>query len=407
MKLFQTYKGLPKSVYIIFLAQIINRFGDFVLPFLTLFLVKKLGMSYGSAGIAVMLATLSSIPGSFAGGKAADHFGRKSTYAIFQTSAGIFLLLCVFFSNPNIIIFLVCMSTFLNGGVRPIISAIITDVLPAEKRKQGFSLSYLGINIGISIGTLVSGFLFNHYVPLIFIGDAVTSFTAVVLVITNIKESMPEHIDNENIRNEEKSESGNVFTVLLKRKKILAFLIINTFLNIATVQQSFSLPLMLDKVFGTAGARNYGIIMSSNAVTVIVMTIFITRATRKWNPLTSISISAVLYAVGLGMIVLINTLPLYILATFIWTVGEILMVTNFGVYIANNTPQNFRARFNAITSLSWALGSAIGTSLIGKYIGYFGIRAVWPLVFCMGIIGACGMHILKIKTEVGIEKVHI
>lgn len=399
MKIFETYKGLPKSIYIIFFAQIINRFGDFVLPFLTLFLVKKMGMSYGSAGIAAMLATLSAVPGSFAGGKAADHLGRKITYAIFQTAAGFSLLACVFFKNPQAIIALVCMSSFLNGGVRPIISAIITDVLPAEKRKQGFSLSYLGINIGVSIGPLVSGFLFNHYVPLIFIGDAVTSFIAVALVVTNIDETMPEHIDDENVRDEEKSETGNVFTVLLKRKKILIFLIINTFLSIASAQHSFSLPLMLDKVFGVNGARNYGIVMSANAITVVAMTMFVTRATRKWDPLSSISIAGLLYAVGLGMIAFINTLPLYILSAYIWTIGEILIVTNFGVYIANNTPQNFRARFNAVTTLSWSIGSAIGTSVMGQYMGHFGIQAVWPLVFFLGIIGAAGMYILKVKTE--------
>jgi MFS family permease len=404
LRLFETYKGLPKSIYVIFFAQIINRFGDFVLPFLTLFLVKKLGLSYESAGFAAMLATLSTIPGSFAGGKIADHFGRKKTYIVFQTAAGVSLFLCIFFSSPNVIIALVCISAFLNGGIRQIISAIITDVLPAEKRQQGFSLSYLGINIGVSLGPLISGFLFNHYIPLIFIGDAVTSFIAVAMVAANIEETLPKHMDNQNIREEEKSETGNVFTVLLKRKKLLVFLIINTFLSVASSQHSFSLPLMLDKVFGADGARNYGFVMSSNAITVVVMTIFVTRVTKRWNPLSSISLSGLLYAVGLGMIAFIHSMPLYILSTYIWTIGEILIVTNFGVYIANNTPQNFRARFNAVTSLSWAIGSVIGTSVMGVYMSSFGVKAVWPLVSCLGIIGAAGMYVLKIKTEKNVNK---
>jgi MFS family permease len=404
LRLFETYKGLPKSIYVIFFAQIINRFGDFVLPFLTLFLVKKLGLKLESAGFAAMLATLSTIPGSFAGGKIADHLGRKKTYIFFQSAAGISLFLCIFFSSPNVIIALVCISAFLNGGIRPIISAIITDVLPAEKRQQGFSLSYLGINIGVSLGPLVSGFLFNHYLPLIFIGDAVTSFIAVALVAANIEETLPKHSHNQNMREEEKSETGNVFTILLRRKKLLVFLIINTFLSVASSQHSFSLPLMLDNVFGADGARNYGFVMSSNAITVVAMTIFVTRATRKWSPLSSISVSGLLYAAGLGMVAFIHSMPLYILSTYIWTIGEILIVTNFGVYIANNTPQNFRARFNAVTSLSWAVGSVIGTSVMGLYMSFFGIKAVWPLVSCLGVIGAAGMYILKIKTERSIDK---
>lgn len=399
MGYFDSYKGLPKSIYVIFFAQIINRFGDFVLPFLSLFLVKKLGLSYQNAGVAVMLTSLSTIPGSFAGGKIADHFGRKRTYALFQLSAAASLFFCAFIKNPQIIVALICMSSFFNGGVRPIISAIITDVLPAEKRQMGFSLSYLGINLGVALGPLVAGFLFNHYIPLIFIGDAITSLLAVILVLTNIKESLPDHEDNTNTNSGEKSEEGNVFSVLFRRPKILIFLLINTVLSIVYTQSSFSLPMMLDSIFGSSGARNFGILMSVNAFTVIVMTMLITQFTRKWKPLGSMTVAGFLYAAGFGMITFIRIMPLFILSTLIWTIGEIMMMTNFGVYIANNTPQNYRARFNAVTSLSWAIGASLGTSLVGRYMDYFGVANVWPLAFFLGLIGTGGMYMLKTRTE--------
>ncbi len=404
MRFFDSYKGLPKSIYVIFFAQIINRFGDFVIPFLSLFLVKKLGLSYQSAGVAVMLTSLASIPGSFAGGKIADHFGRKKAYALFQLSAAVCLFFCAFIEIHQIVVTLICMSSFFNGGVRPIISAIITDVLPAEKRQMGFSLSYLGINLGVALGPLVAGFLFNHYIPLIFIGDAITSFVAVTLVMVTIKESLPDNEDAAISSNEEKSETGNVFSVLLKRPKILIFLLINILLNIVYTQFTFSLPMMLDIIFGDKGASNFGIIMSVNAVTVIVMTMLITQATKKWKPLTSMTIAGLLYSAGSGMITFIRMMPLFIISTIIWTIGEIMMMTNFGVYIANNTPQNFRARFNAVTSLSWAVGAALGTSLMGRYMDHFGVFNVWPLSFLLGLLGTGGLYMLRMRTYQVINK---
>lgn len=399
MSYFGSYKGLPKSIYIIFFAQIINRFGDFVLPFLSLFLVKKLGLSYQSAGTAVMLVSLSSIPGSFAGGKAADHFGRRKSYTVFQLSAGVSLFFCAFLDNPQLIIVLICMSSFFNGGVRPIISAIITDVLPSEKRQIGFSLSYLGINLGVSLGPLVAGFLFNHYIPLIFIGNAVTCLLVAILVFVNIKETLPEYTDNEYASDGEKPEEGNVLAVLVRKPKIWVFLVINVVFNIVYSQSSFSLPIMLDIVFGRGGAGNFGIIMSANAVTVVTMTMFVNHATRKWKALNSIAAAGLLYAIGFGMITFIRSMPLFILSTFIWTVGEVMAYTNFGVYIANNTPQNYRARFNAVSNLSWSVGTSLGTFLISRYAGYLGIEAVWPLTFFLGLLGSAGMYLLKIKTE--------
>ena len=398
-KIFETYRGLPKSIYIIFFAQVINRFGDFVLPFLTLFLVKKMGLSFQEAGLAVTIATLASIPGSFAGGKISDHFGRKRTYMFFQLSAAFNLFLCAFFNSPGAIVTLVCIASFFNGGVRPIIGAIITDVLPADKRTLGFSLSYLGINLGVSLGPLVAGFLFNNFIKMIFIVDALTSLIAVTLVLINIKESLPDHRHEKNENHKEKHEQGNVFSVLWRRPQILIFLIINILFSVAYTQHVFSLPIMLDSVFNLNGPKFYGFVMSTNAISVLVLTMFITRVTKEWNPLSCIALAGILYGVGFGMIGIITTMPLFILSTIIWTTGEIMIVTNFSVYIANNTPQNFRARFNAVTSLSWSIGAIIGTSAMGKYMDHFGVKAVWPLVLALAFSGTIGMYLLKIKTE--------
>jgi len=393
------YRGLPKAVYIIFFAQIINRFGDFVLPFLTLYLVEKMGFTYQQAGFAAMLASLSAIPGGFAGGKTADHIGRKRTYAIFQTAAGISIFFCTFFENAWLIVGFICLSSFLNGGVRPIFSAIIADVLPPEKRQQGYSLSYLGINIGVALGPIVAGFLFNHYLPLIFIGDALTSFLAVALMMLNISESMPDAETAINENRNESPETGSLLSVLFKRPPILFYMIINIFLSAVYNQQVFGLPIVLNEVFGNDGARNYGFLMSLNAVTVLVLTMLISHATHRWHPLSSITLTGLLYAVGFGMIGLISDLPLFMLSTLVWTVGEILIVTNSGVFVASYTPQNYRARFNAAMSLSWCAGSVIGTSGMGVLMNMIGIRNVWAVVFFFGLAGAAGMHLLKLRLR--------
>ncbi len=388
-----TFKGLPRNIYIIFFAQVINRFGDFVLPFLTLFLVNKLGLSFETAGFGVMISTLMSIPGAYAGGKFSDHYGRKKTYLFFQSSAALMLLLCAFTNDPTAIIVLVSISCFFNGGVRPVMSAIISDVLPSEKRQAGFSLSYLGINLGVAIGPIAAGFLFNNYIKWIFIGDAITSFIAILLMMTFIKESLPDYTKDHETPELEKTEKGHIFQALAKRPQIVLFLSINIIFSIVYTQHMFSLPLMMSHVFGTNGPKNFGILCSLNAVTVLVMTMFVSGFAVKKNlkPLQCIALAGLLYGVGFGMIGFINTMPLFLISTFIWTLGEILVVTNFGVYLANNSPQNFRARFSAVSTLSWSIGGAFGTAGVGLYISAFGITAIWPALIIISVVGAAGM----------------
>lgn len=52
------YRGLNKSIYVIFIAQIINSLGAFVFPFMTMFLTDKLNYSSAVAGRYVTLITL-------------------------------------------------------------------------------------------------------------------------------------------------------------------------------------------------------------------------------------------------------------------------------------------------------------------------------------------------------------
>lgn len=399
MRMFKSYRGLPRSIYVLFWIQIINRFGDFVVPFLTLLLTNKLGFTFGVTGAIVTTASLITIPASFIGGKLADQFGRKKTYLIGQTVAACCILACGFIKSPFVIVVLLISSSFFNGFVRPAITAIIADVLTPEKRQAGSSLSYLGINIGTALGPIVAGFLFNNYLTFLFIGDALTSFIAVGVFYIFIKETKPVRGKLKEDSINEREEEGNTLQVLLRRPQIIVFLFINVIYSLVYMQHRFTLPMMLDKVFPDRGPEFYGLLMSVNAVTVLVLTIFIISLTKRFKPLVNIILSGIFYTVGFGMIWVIQSFWLYVISTVLWTIGEILNVTNFGVFIANNSPKNFRARFSAVSNLSFSVGSALGTSAIGIFIDYAGISSVWPLTFILSSTAVFFMTMLHMNNN--------
>lgn len=72
-----TYFGLPRSVYIIFIARVVNSMGNFVTPFMTLLFTQKGGMPEAQVGKYLLMASLLQIPGSLIGGKLTDLMGRK------------------------------------------------------------------------------------------------------------------------------------------------------------------------------------------------------------------------------------------------------------------------------------------------------------------------------------------
>lgn len=405
-RLIKNYKGLPKEMYIICFSTIINRLGDFVVPFLALYLTQKIGMSEGLSGFIVTISSIIAIPASLMGGKVSDMFGRKKVYIYAQSLSAAALIPCALTKNPVITVVCLLVSTFLNGFVRPAFSSMVTDILPKEKRQGGFSLQYLSINVGVAIGPILAGFLFNNLLPMLFLGDALTSFIAVYLIWKNVKETYSADIHVKVENNAERVEKGNTLQMLRKRPHLCLFFLLSAVYSFIYTQHRFSLPITMNVQFGSQGAKYFGYVMSINAISVLVLTVFISAITRKNHQLTNMVFSGLLYAIGFGMIGYINNFGLFVISTAIWTGGEILSTISSGVYVANNSPSNYRARLSAISSIGWAVGAALSTFISGAYMQVHGCKTIWTAIFFMSLIAAGLMFSLKVFSKKMEKKLH-
>lgn len=86
-----------------------------------------------------------------------------------------------------------------------------------------------------------------------------------------------------------------------------------------------------------------------------------------------------------------NYLYLFVISTFIRTVGEILLTVNTSVFIANNSPITHRARFNAVAFFITQSGFAIAPLVTGQLIVSIGIVNIWPIVFVLSLIASVTM----------------
>ena len=99
-----------------------------------------------------------------------------------------------FFLSSGLIVYLLVLTSFFQGMVRPAISALIADLTAPDQRKDAYALSYLGINIGVAVGPMIAGFLFERHAEWLFWGDALSSAAAlafVILFIPNLRHQDP------------------------------------------------------------------------------------------------------------------------------------------------------------------------------------------------------------------------
>ncbi|HWP68455.1 MAG TPA: MFS transporter, partial [Rectinemataceae bacterium] len=265
--LFGVYKGLPKPLYMLFIATIVNSVGMFVFPFLTLYLTGRLGMSQTDTGTFLLVMSLLYIPGNFIGGKLADKLGRKRLMIVTQIISAALYIPCGFSVFSKYVPWLILASVFFDGITDPARTAMMTDLTNPDNRRTAFSLTYLGHNLGFAIGSLIAGFLFEHASSLLFWGNALAVFAATIIVGLKVPETMPtqQQIDATiGSGSTEEAHKGTLVQALLSRPFLIVFTMITTWYGFVYAQHRFALPLQTKALFGVSGAAIYGSLMTLN-----------------------------------------------------------------------------------------------------------------------------------------------
>ncbi|WP_392486235.1 MDR family MFS transporter [Haloimpatiens sp. FM7315] len=396
-----TYSGLPKDIYILFIARVINCMGNFVYPFLTFFLKDKLQMSPKKIGFFITIAAVVGGIGCLVGGKISDKLGRKKVIILCQSIAAIALILCGITNNPHFVVGLLIVSGFFNGAAQPANSAMIADLTNQKNRKSAFSLLYLGINIGYAVGPLIAGFLYKNYMRILFIGDGISTIISLLLVMGFVKDTMPtlSH-DAVNLEeSDERAEKGSTIAVLFSRPNLLLFTLISIIYSFIYAQAGYVIPLQIKELFLQNSSKLYGSLMTVNALTVVFFTTLITHFTKKYKSILNIALAGIFYALGFGMLAFVNVYFMFVISTIIWTIGEILSSTNSGVFIANHSPSSHRGRFNAIIPIISGAGYAIAPSIMGGFLEKFGFTVSWMIVMILSIISSFFMYMLYLKEK--------
>jgi len=165
------FGGHPKGLSTLFLTEMWERFSYYgIRPLLVLFMSAALadggfGFERGQASAIVGIYAASVYLASLPGGWIADRLlglQRAILYGAICISAGHISIGLTSFVGNKVFFFLgLCLIVLGTGLLKPNISAIVGDLYPegGARRDAGFSIFYMGINLGAFLGQLVTGFL--------------------------------------------------------------------------------------------------------------------------------------------------------------------------------------------------------------------------------------------------------
>lgn len=397
--MFSHYKGLRREMYVLFFGRIVTNMGALIWPMLTLILTNKLGYSAGQVATIMLVMTFVQIPFTLLGGKLADHFNKRNII-IFCDLVTVTCYFILGFIEVSFVFVVLFFTAGLFASIEwPCYDALVADLSTSADREKAYSLNYLGANIGLVLAPTIGGFLFENYLNIAFIVNAISTLSSTILIYIFIKDIKKINEEVKIGSYEESATHDSIFKVLKERKMIIVYLLYAALSGLVYSQFNFLMPLNLERLYGAKGAIIFGLITSVNACVVILGTPLLTKYFPKVRDVSKIVLGEILIVTGLAMYIFIQgIIPLYFVSIIIFTIGEIFNTLGKSPYLTRRIPASHRGRIGSLSMLFASIFQAFMQKGVGFLADTYPMRIVWCFVTFAGIL-CISLAVIQLKAD--------
>lgn len=158
MNPWRSLRVLPREVWIVSTAMLVNRAGTMVLPFLVLYLTRSLGIAPTRAALALTVYGVAAMIAGPIAGRLCDRLGSVRVLRASLFASGMLLFLLPLAKTLPAILAMTFVWSLVSEAVRPAALAAVAEGAPAGQRRAAFALIRLAVNLGMSIGPAVGAF---------------------------------------------------------------------------------------------------------------------------------------------------------------------------------------------------------------------------------------------------------
>jgi MFS family permease len=387
------YREYPQSFWVYNLVVFIDRLGGFMLyPFLALYLTQKFDIGMSTVGLLMGVFSLSGMAGSALGGALADRMGRKSVIIASLVLSSLSALGMGFAPTLAIFVVVVVLVGTLSSIGHPAHEAVVADLLPPEKRAEGYGIIRVIFNLAVILAPPIAGLLIANSYLTLFLADALISMICAGIVLFALPETRPQpeaHVQPETMR-QTFAGYGQVF----KDRAFLAFIGVMVLMTLVYMNMNSTLGVYLRDQHGLPEIR-YGWLLSINALIVVVFQFWITRRLQRFRPMLMMAAGSLLYAFGFAMYGFVPTFALFVVAMVIITIGEMVVSPFQQSLVASFAPEHMRGRYMAVASLSWSVAFTVGPFFAGLLLDSPNPNLLWVACGFIGTLAALGFVTLN------------
>ncbi len=381
---------LPRELWVVFTTTLINRMGMMALPFLVLYLTRSLHFTSDQAGYIYIAYGIGSLISSPFSGKLSDLLGHRRLMLLSLFLTGFVLMAFPFAQDFAVVLLVTVVWSVVSEAYRPSSLAVIMDLSSPEQRKAAYAVHRLAINIGMSFGPAVGGFLVLVSYPMLFYVNGLTSIIS-GLVFVLLPWRVVERPDVKASGSEpEETGKANPFT----DTKLIYFLLAMLPAIIVFFQHSSSMSLFLVNDLHLPESA-YGILFTINTGLIIFIEVSLNLAMASWRHRTALALGTFLVAAGFGAMALASDMLTAAITVVIWTFGEMIMLPTAAAYMGQIAPPERRGEYMGYYQMSFGIAFIIGPWIGLQVYEHYSGQTLWVVMFLIGLLSSMMMWRLK------------
>jgi predicted MFS family arabinose efflux permease len=386
MNPWRSLRDLPREVWVLFTATLVNRTGTMVLPFLVLYLTQSAGLSREHAGLALIFYGVGSLVTAPLSGRLSDRVGSLRIMKASLFVSGAILFAFPFARSFPSLLAITTIWAISNEAFRPANMASLTNLVRPEQRKAAFALNRLAINLGMSIGPAAGGFLIMASFELLFLVDGATSVLAGLILVFTPWRKQVEQSANEP-ESTDAPELSKKRLRLLADHRLLYFLLAMTLIEIVFFQNQGAMALFLVEDLKFPGSV-YGLLFTVNTVLIILVEVPLNTAMSRWSHRHAMSLGAFLCGAGFGVLAFASDFLIVTASVVVWTFGEMILFPGGSAYVADIAPANRVGEYMGFYVMTFSAAFIIGPWLGILVLEQFGASTLWIGSLACGLFSA-------------------
>jgi MFS family permease len=371
---------LPSPVRLLVTGSLVNKVGTFIVPYLTLVLLRDFHLAEGEVATLLAAYGIGSIVSILAGGALTDRLGRRQTLMLSLFGSGVLAVSMGFATSVGVFVPLLLGFGFVADLYRPAASAIVSDLLASSERATGFAALRLAVNLGFAVGMALGGFIADWNWRWLFFGDGLTTLLYGLVVLLFIPETKPL---SEPVRDSRTARAENPWRdPVFLQVALVGFLFSMIFFSDMTV-----LPLTITVSAGYP-ASVFGALVGLNGLLIAFFEMSAVGALRRFRRLRVAALGTLFLGAGFGVTGLWLHWSWFLVAVLLGTLGEILASPQQMAFVADWAPPRARGQYLALYQATWSLALAVSPVVLLPLHSLLGEAAFWGLLGLVAVPAA-------------------